>query len=272
MSERYKPKGDNYIPPFFVFDKNVDAGFAPRFFNLPVYDIDEGNKPVDGTSYQFKDFCSGPFVNLYAAQQAEYCLAVDDFYITSNPNAQTGENEITFWDKGEIPEQIDYVGTNRPPRLSKPMIFKPLFSWTGLVPKRMEMDWHAKRLTCRPRTVTENQKRIVNDDDWTAFMLINRMNFDTVSSCTANRFFYPNSEIRQGANTEIIFKVGPLSYRMVILIRPDFGYVKQITYDKDKKEFEESFYADINRNVDLVNVLREIKRLRDAYVEKQYIH
>ncbi len=272
MSERYKPKGDNYIPPFFVFDKNVDAGFAPRFFNLPVYDIDEGNKPVDGTSYQFKDFCSGPFVNLYAAQQAEYCLAVDDFYITSNPNAQTGENEITFWDKGEIPEQIDYVGTNRPPRLSKPMIFKPLFSWTGLVPKRMEMDWHAKRLTCRPRTVTENQKRIVNDDDWTAFMLISRMNFDTVSSCTANRFFYPNSKIRWDADTEIIFKVAPLSYRIVILKRPDFGYAKQITYDKDKKEFEESCYADINRNVDLVKVLREIKLLRDAYVEKQYVH
>jgi hypothetical protein len=98
------------------------------------------------------------------------------------------------------------------------------------------------------------------------------MNFDTISSCTANRFFYPNSEIRQGDNTEIIFKVGPLSYRMVILEQPDFGYVKKIIYDKDKKEFEESFVADIDRNVDFVNVLREIKWLRDAYVEKQYIH
>lgn len=272
MSGRYKPRGDNYIPPFFVFYKNVDGELAPRFYNLPVYDIYEGNKPVDGMSYKFKDVCSGPFIDLHAAQQAEYRLAVDDFYITSEKDAQTGENEITFWDKGEIPEQIDYVSTDRPPRLSKPMIFKPLFSWTGLVPKRIEMDWHAKRLTCRPRTVTGNQKRIVNDDDWTAFMLINRMNFDKVSSYTANRFFYPNSKIRGEADTEIIFKVAPLSYRIVILIRPDFGYVKQITYDKDKKEFEESFYADINRNVDLVNVLREIKRLRDAYVEKQYIH
>ena len=272
MSGRYKPKGDNYIPPFFVFGTNVDGGLQSRFYNLPVYDIYEGNKPVNGTSYRFKDVCPGPFVNLYAAQQAEYRLAVDDFYITSEKNAQTGKNEITFWDKGEIPEQIDYVSTDRPPRLSQPMIFKPLFSWTGLVPKRIEMDWHAKRLTCRPRTVTGNQKRIVNDDDWTAFMLINRMNFDTVSSCTANRFFYPNSEIRSRANTEIIFKVAPLSYRMVILTRPDFGYVKQVTYNEDKKEFEESCYADIDRNVDLVNVLREIKRLRDAYVEKQYIH
>jgi len=268
--EYYKAKGDNFIPPFMSFDKDNQPY---SFYNLPVYDVVEAYKIVPGTGRAFSDFCSGPFVNFDAAKDADYCLPIDDFFIISKKNPEIGTNVITFWDKPEVPEQIDYAHTDKPVRVSQPMIFNQLFGFTGLVPKRI-YHGHRGRLTCRPREITDGNTRIENPGDRIAFKLIQQMNFDTLSSHTANRFFYPNPIIRKEFDSQIMFKVGPSSYYMVIIqYAKPWGFVKKITYNPDTKNYtEERCGNDIRNYTDLAATFRDIKNMRDQYVAKQYIH
>ena len=98
------------------------------------------------------------------------------------------------------------------------------------------------------------------------------MNFDTISTHTANRFFYPNPKVREGKNTQIIFKVGPMSYLMVILDKDCHGYIKKINYHPGIKKCIEEEGADIESCKDLAVAFRDIKNMRDEYVKKQYIH
>ena len=266
----YKAKGNNLIPPFMNFAQK-DKKCTCCFYNIPVYDNSQAYKIVSETGSNFSYFCSGPFVNFDAVQQADYCLSLDDFFITSKKDEQSGKNIITFWDKDEIPEQIDYVHIDKPLKVSQPMFFKPLFNFVGLIPKGIELENYGK-LTCRTRNITDGKYRIENLDDRIAFKLIQQMNFDTVSTHTANRFFYPNPEIRGGYNTQIIFKVGPSSYYMIIINQDCRGFIKIINYHPDNKTYTENEGEDVNNYKDLAVALRNIKNMRDQYVEKQYIH
>lgn len=266
MYKHYKPRGDNLIPPFMNFSKQPYS-----FYNTPVYEWAQAYKMIPGTMARFTYFCSGPFVCFDAIAQEDYCLALDDFFITSKKDPESGENAITFWDKPEVPEQIDYAHTDKPLRVSEPLFFNPLFTFTGLVPKRIEQGNHGK-LTCRPRNITDGKSRIENLDDRIAFKLIQQMNFDIISSHTANRFFYPNPKVREGKDTQIIFKVGPTSYQMVILDKDCHGFIKIINYHPEIKKYTEEEGADIKNCKDLAVSFRDIKNMRDEYVKKQYIH
>lgn len=267
MYKHYKPQGDNLIPPFMNFSKQPYS-----FYNTPVYDWSQAYKMIPGTMARFTYFCSGPFVCFDAIAEADYCLALDDFFITSKIDEKSGENAITFWDKPEVPEQIDYAHTDKPLRVSEPLFFNPLFTLTGLVPKRIEQGNHGK-LTCRPRNITDGKSRIENLGDRIAFKLIQQMNFDTISSHTANRFFYPNPKVRKGKDTQIIFKVGPKTYCMVIMqYSKPLGFIKKINYNPDNKDYTEECVFDICNYKDLAVAFREIKNMRDQYVAKQYIH
>ena len=267
--KHYTPKGDNLIPPFMNFRQHGPYSF----YNTPVYDWSQAYKMIPGTMTRFTYFCSGPFVCFDAIAQADYCLALDDFFITSKKDPKTGTNAITFWDKPEVPEQIDYAHTDKPLRVSTPLVFNPLFGFTGLTPKRIERGEHGK-FTCCPRNATDRKSRIENLDDRITFNLIQQMNFDTLSQHTANRFFYPNPIIRKEFDSQIMFKVGPSLYYMIIInYSKPWGFIKKIDYNPDKKTYtEEPCGTDIYNYTDLAVTLREIKNMRDQYVAKQYIH
>lgn len=269
--KHYTPKGDNLIPPFMSFYNQENQ--PNSFYNIPVHDAVQMYKMVPGTQRRFSYFCSGPYVNFDLVKQADYCLPIDDFFITYKYNPETNENAITFWDKPEVPEQIDYAHTDKPLCVSKPLVFNPLFGFTGLTPKRIERGEHGK-LTCCPRNATDRKSRIENLDDRIAFNLIQQMNFDTLSQHTANRFFYPNPQKRPEFDSQIMFKVGPSLYYMIIInYSKPWGFIKKIDYNPDKKTYtEEPCGTDIYNYTDLAVTLREIKNMRDQYVAKQYIH
>lgn len=255
MREPYTvQKGYNFIPPFMAFDNDK---FSIHFFNLPVYTLDKADEDVPGTSYKFSDICSGPFIAypgmLHHYENNIQVRSIDDFFISYN-----GEKTI-IWDKPGIPERIDYVHGERPPRLSEPMIFKPLIDMNNLSPKALDYD--QIKIGC---------------PDYAAYRLIQNMNFDTLRQHTANRFFTPKMK-KSGWDTGILFKTKPYEYAIIMIDYTSriVGRLDVVTYDADAPKGSRVKCESIETITglsELSKVIKDIKRQRDKYVEKQYIH
>lgn len=247
---------DNLIPPFMRFDKH---GNPDLFGNLPVYDLNKSDEEIFGTPYKFSDVCSGPFITrMDILSDPKITLrSIDDFFVSYNAD----NKKMTIWDKQEIPGQIDYVHTEKPPRLSKPMIFEPLIDFQRS-PKKLDYD---------------NIK--IGYPDHNVYNLIQSMNFDYFRMHTANRFFNAPKKQKKdnGWDTCVLFKIKPMEYIFVTFgtISRTVAYVEKFTYNTQAAPGQrvQSQILESTRGLnELSTVIKNIKRQRDEYVTNQYIH
>lgn len=240
------------------FDRYGDPDL---FGNLPVYSLDKENTEIPGTVYKFGDVCSGPFVvrkDMFSDPKMKITVrSIDDFFVSYDAD----NGKITIWDKQEIPGQIDYVNTEKPIRLSKPMIFEPLIDFERS-PKKLDYD---------------NIK--IGYPDHNVYKLIQSMKFDYFRLHTTNRFFNAPKKLKESSDwdTCVLFKVKPMEYIFVTLGTTSriVGYAEKFTYNPDaiKGHRIQSQILESTRGLnELSKVIKDIKRQRDEYVKKQYIH